>query len=216
MSHCIPTSPPPPVAEPVTDLTEEPQVNPAGVVSHQDHFSAPQEPPKPTVNTPDRLSSLLRRSRRSLPVNKPQLQTVLALSIDSVSSGPVGIVVNLTTIYRQRLELLVQRIHSISYADEIVERSLIQASLRQTATELFGTSMSAEEWNKHLADVAIPAICGMSASWIGNLSGNLSGNMANPVDGFFFGTNGLLDGSLDQESVRQRLSDLEETDGGDR
>ena len=30
MSHCIPTSPPPLVAEPVTNLTEEPQVNPAG------------------------------------------------------------------------------------------------------------------------------------------------------------------------------------------
>jgi len=66
---------------PPEDIPEDlPHANPAGVVSHQDQFSTPQENMVPASLPPGGLSNLLRRPP-SPPANKPRPQTVLASSI---------------------------------------------------------------------------------------------------------------------------------------
>jgi hypothetical protein len=200
MSCPLPPNSPNPADSAPEEILQE---NPAGAVLHQDQFNTPQE----DVDSPHRHSDGGNRGgprqRPTDPPNKRKLRTVFASSVDSIMPGlHGGVVIHLTTIFGKQIELLVHGIYSITYAAEIVERELTQVSLRQMAKELFQTPMSAADWDKHLRDVAVPAVREMSSNWIGRLTGY----SINPVDQFFFGPGGLLNDSLDQELLRQRIT----------
>jgi len=195
-----------PVSPPDNIPEKSPHDNPAGVVSHQDQFNTPQESMGPVDRLPGGLSQLLRRTP-SPPANKPLPQTVLASSIDSISANlHGGVTINLATIFGKRLELTVRKVCSITYVQEIVERSLTQIAVRQMAVGLFERPMPADEWEIYLCEVAIPLIRETSADWIGNPSNGTT----NPINQFFFGEHGVFNGPLDQGSVLRRLADQKE------
>lgn len=196
-----------PIPEPVVSVTEnvaddgahtQTQETSHGVVSHQDTFTEPAMA-LPDENTPP-------ENGNSQPV------TIFAISIDSMESGlHGGIQISFTSVFNQKLRMLVRKVLNVHHAREITHHSLSQVMLKKIATDLFYVgwhegrqTMPDQQWMRHLSEIVFPIIEDMAKEWIGSNSEDIP----NPVHAFFYGPNGLLNGSIYQEDIIRRLETI--------
>ena len=209
MNPCNP-SPNGPTQESPDPTAAPHEENPTGIVSHRDRFSEPESVAEPikasSAWTPGGLAGLLRRDPASVE-SRPQLRTLLATHIDSISAGlHGGVVLRGMGLFKRPFQLLVHGIRSITFVPEIRETTLKQVSLHQVAKDLLGEPLDEQTWNVHLGEVVLPVFREMVSTWVGASSQAV----ANPVEQFVFGPGGILNGSLDQTVILERLTRLGE------
>ena len=172
----------------------------AGIVSHRDEFSEPDEVSDDPGQQHVPLSTFHAAS-----VSAGPAQSIHSLSVqrmDAMIPGlRGGIVIRAVSLFEEPVELLVRDIRSITHHPSIVERRLETVSLNEIAKKLFGIDLCSEQdWNRHVQDSVLPVIELLEAGWIGAHAMD-----CNPVTKFFFGEGGILADGTDRETVVRKI-----------